>query len=132
MARAGWKPRDPDALPHLRAVSEAIAKAGVTPPRVQDMAAELKTDVKALEPALKRLVEKGDAVKVSPELYADAAAMRALETKLRAWLAEKGTIDAQGYKELTGASRKWSVPISEHFDAKKVTLRVGDVRRLRG
>jgi hypothetical protein len=30
-----------------------------------------------------------------------------------------------------GASRKYSILLPEHFDAEKVTLRVGDLRKLR-
>ena len=39
---------------------------------------------------------------------------------------------AQGFKTLTGASRKWAIPLAEYFDQKKITLRIGDVRKLRG
>ncbi len=130
--RAGWKPRDPDAVAHLATVERAIADAGLTPPRPDEIAAQLKVDAKLLEPALKRVVEKGLAVRVNAELYVSTVAIQDLERRLVAWLTEKGSIDAQGFKELTGASRKWTIPIAEHFDAKKVTLRIGDVRKLRG
>lgn len=70
-------------------------------------------------------------VKVSVEPYVDAAAMRDLfEARLVAHLTARRTIDAQGFKELTGQSRKYTIPYAEHFDAKKVTLRVGDARKL--
>jgi selenocysteine-specific elongation factor len=51
--------------------------------------------------------------------------------KLVAFLAAHGTIDAQQWKDLTGASRKFTIPLAEFFDAEKLTLRVGDVRRRR-
>jgi selenocysteine-specific elongation factor len=35
------------------------------------------------------------------------------------------------FKEMTGLSRKYIIPLLEHFDATKVTLRVGDKRVLR-
>ena len=36
------------------------------------------------------------------------------------------------FKELTGgAPRKFLIPLLEYFDSKNVTLRVGDVRKLR-
>jgi selenocysteine-specific elongation factor len=129
--RAGWKPKDPDAVAHLAAIAAALSASGITPPRVDELAQAQKCEPKALEPALKRLVERGDIVKVSPEFYADTKAMAELEAKLVAYLNEHGTIDAQGFKTLTGASRKWTIPLAEHFDAKKVTLRVGDARKLR-
>jgi selenocysteine-specific elongation factor len=130
--RAGWRPKDPDAVPHLREIDAILAKAGVTAPRPDEMATRLKADAKALEPALKRLVERGSAVRVNQDLYVHADAMNDLEKRLIAYLEARGTIDAQGFKELTGASRKWAIPLAEHFDAKKVTLRVGDSRKLRG
>lgn len=131
VVRAGWRPRSADETPHLAAVRAALAQAGVAAPKVDELAKALGVAAGALAPALKRLVDRGEAVKVTPELYADAAAMTALEATLREWLAAKGSIDAQGFKELSGLSRKWAIPYLEWFDARKVTLRVGDVRKLR-
>jgi selenocysteine-specific elongation factor len=54
-----------------------------------------------------------------------------IRTKLLAFLATHGTIDAQQWKALTGASRKFTIPLAEFFDAEKLTLRIGDVRRKR-
>jgi selenocysteine-specific elongation factor len=129
--RAGWKPRDPDAVPHLSAILAALSAAGITPPRVDELAQAQKCEPRALEPALKRLVERGAIVKISPEFYGEARAMADLESRLVSYLTEHGTIDAQGFKVLTGATRKWTIPLAEYFDVRKVTLRVGDVRRLR-
>jgi len=58
-------------------------------------------------------------------------AVAALRARLLAFLDEHKTIDAQQWKDLTGASRKFTIPLAEYFDAEKVTLRVGDVRRKR-
>jgi len=35
------------------------------------------------------------------------------------------------FKDMTGASRKYVIPLIEHFDATNVTIRVGDIRKLR-
>jgi selenocysteine-specific elongation factor len=35
------------------------------------------------------------------------------------------------FKDLTGLSRKFSIPLLEYFDRIKVTIRVGDKRILR-
>lgn len=130
--RSGWKPRDPDAVPYLREVEAILVSAGLTAPRPQEIATALKTDIRTLKPALDRLVEKGTVVRVNAELYVATAAIEDLEKRLVAYLQTQGTIDAQGFKELTGASRKWTIPLAEYFDNRKVTLRIGDVRKLRG
>jgi selenocysteine-specific elongation factor len=35
------------------------------------------------------------------------------------------------FKDMTGLSRKYLIPLLEYFDSQNVTIRVGDVRRLR-
>jgi selenocysteine-specific elongation factor len=32
---------------------------------------------------------------------------------------------------MTGASRKYVIPLLEYFDARNVTIRIGDIRKLR-
>ena len=54
-----------------------------------------------------------------------------VRARLIAFLDQHGTIDAQQWKDLTGASRKFTIPLAEYFDSEKLTLRVGDVRRRR-
>ncbi|HWU89602.1 MAG TPA: SelB C-terminal domain-containing protein, partial [Kofleriaceae bacterium] len=70
-------------------------------------------------------------VKVKPDLVMHADAIAQLRARLLAHLDEHKTINAQQWKDLTGASRKFTIPLAEYFDAEKVTLRVGDVRRRR-
>ena len=50
---------------------------------------------------------------------------------LQNWGQKLPSCYAQQRKELTGASRKFTIPLAEFFDAEKLTLRVGDVRRKR-
>ena len=48
-----------------------------------------------------------------------------------AHLQQHGSIDAQSFKELTGLTRKFAIPLLEYFDREKLTLRIGDRRVLR-
>lgn len=132
IARAGWKPRGLDDLPHVAQVREAILRAGLAAPTRGELSALTGASPKDLDAALRRLIERREAVRVSADLTASAAAVDDLERRLVAWLEARGTIDAQGFKELSGLTRKHAIPMLEHFDAKKLTLRVGDVRKLRG
>jgi selenocysteine-specific elongation factor len=66
------------------------------------------------------------------ELFFSAKAIAALEGKLVAFLTERGRISTQEFKDLSGLSRKFLIPLAELFDARKVTLRVGESRVLRG
>jgi selenocysteine-specific elongation factor len=77
------------------------------------------------------LVQQGQLVRVASGLYFARKPMDALFERVRSYLAEHGEIDPSAYKELTGQSRKFTVPLMEFFDAEKLTRRRGNVRVLR-
>ena len=61
----------------------------------------------------------------------DKRAIHGLKEKLVNFLRENGEITTPQLKEMAGVSRKYMIPIIEYFDDTKVTIRVGDVRKLR-
>lgn len=112
-------------------VLAALEAAGIEPPRPKELPAVLGLAEPQIKTALDRLIAAKLVVKVKPDLVMHASVVAAIRDKLLAFLAAHGTIDAQQWKDLTGASRKYTIPLAEYFDAEKVTLRVGDVRRKR-
>ena len=101
------------------------------PPRPKDIPGELRLAEAAVKTMLDRLIAAKQLIRVKPDLFVHADAIAALRGKLIAFLDAHKTIDAQQFKELTGASRKFSIPLAEYFDAERITLRVGDIRRKR-
>lgn len=132
IARAGWKARGLDDVPYVAQVRAAVLRAGLAAPTRAELTAATGAGPKELDAALRRLIERNEAVRVSADLAASAAAVDDLERRLIAYLDAHGTIDAQGFKDLSGLTRKHAIPMLEHFDAKKLTLRIGDKRKLRG
>ncbi|MBZ0233619.1 MAG: SelB C-terminal domain-containing protein, partial [Deltaproteobacteria bacterium] len=100
-------------------------------PRPKELAAALGKPEPAVAAALAALTAAKVVTKVKPDLYVATAVLADLEARLRAYLAAHKEITPQAWKDLTGTSRKYSIPLAEHFDAQKVTLRIGDLRRLR-
>jgi selenocysteine-specific elongation factor len=101
------------------------------PPRPKDIPAELRLPEPQVKTMLDRLIAGKQLIRVKPDLYVHADAIAKLRTRLLAFLDAHKTIDAQQWKEITGASRKFSIPLAEYFDAERITLRVGDLRRKR-
>jgi selenocysteine-specific elongation factor len=108
-----------------------LEKAGLEPPRPKELPAALGMAEPQVKTALDRLLAAKLVVKIKPDLVMHARAVDAIRGKLLAFLDQHGTIDAQQWKDLTGASRKFTIPLAEYFDGEKLTLRVGDVRRKR-
>ncbi|MCX5900998.1 MAG: SelB C-terminal domain-containing protein [Proteobacteria bacterium] len=66
------------------------------------------------------------------ELYFEAQALDGLIKKTMGLAAKNnGEVTLAGFKEVTGLSRKFMIPLLEYFDKAKLTLRVGDKRVLR-
>jgi selenocysteine-specific elongation factor len=119
--------------PLARKVAEVIRSAGDTAPGRAELLESVKcvsTDLRAVEKAVDALARAGEIIRVK-ELLFDGAALRGIQEKLVAFLAKRGEVTVPEFKEMTGLSRKYIIPLLEHFDATKVTLRVGDKRVLR-
>lgn len=131
--RPGGKPATgAGAAPVVQRVKDALAQAGLAPPRVSELAESLKVPQPQIAEALKLLRSEGQAVRVKDDMYFDAGAIAQLRARLVDHLKAHREIDIQGFKDLVGQTRKWTVPLGEFFDQERVTLRVGDKRVLRG
>jgi len=113
-------------------VRAALAAQGLAPASPTMLAQELRATQVATSSALEILVRRGDIVRVKSDLFFHHDAVAGLRALLRDFLRARGQITAQEFKQLTQQSRKYAIPLAEYFDAEKVTLRVGEVRKLRG
>jgi selenocysteine-specific elongation factor len=113
-------------------IGRLYADAGLAPPILKEVVAALpEFPEKRIRQVLDLLAGKGQLVRINEALLFDASALEQLGTDLTAYLRRQGEIDAQGFKELTGLTRKFSIPLLEYFDKRKLTLRIGDKRVLR-
>jgi len=112
-------------------VLDRLADGKLEPLRPKELAPALALTDAQVKTALDRLIAAKLVTRIKPDLMMHADAVAMIKAKLLAFLDQRGTIDAQQWKDLTGASRKFTIPLAEFFDAEKVTLRVGDLRRRR-
>jgi selenocysteine-specific elongation factor len=106
-------------------------EGGLQPPYFRDVIKELEASPAHAKDVLMLLIEEGQIVKTKDDLYFYVKAVDALKRKLVEFLKTNGEIDTPRFKEMTGVSRKYVIPLIEYFDANNVTLRVGDSRKLR-
>jgi len=108
----------------------SLEKAALQPPILSELAATLTLpEARVLE--LLKVLSAEQEVRRAGELWFSARALAVLEAKLVAHLQTNGDLTTQQFKEMTGLSRKFLIPLAEYFDAQKVTLRVGEKRTLR-
>lgn len=124
--------------PQVCAVLQVFEQAGLAAPRMEDLAALFtQQHPKLVVPAgsdLKKIVDllirRGDLLRIK-DLIFFRRAVSELGERLCSFLKQHHEISPSQFKDLVGQSRKYSIPLAEHFDAQRLTLRVGDQRRLR-
>jgi selenocysteine-specific elongation factor len=110
-------------------IEDAYLKGGLQPPYFKEIKDRLSPDMGS--DILELMVKEGLLIRVKEDLYFHHDVMDALEKRLVDFLKAKGEISTPQFKEMTGVSRKYTIPIIEYFDRAKVTVRVGDTRVLR-
>jgi len=123
---------DPAFQKTIKAVEESLLKGGTKPPTLKELSAHLGTSPDQLKTILAFLVKEGKCVKLTEEIYMDTEAFEQIKEASIAFLKKNGELTVQSFKELTGLSRKFAVPILELFDKQRITIRIDQKRVLRG
>jgi selenocysteine-specific elongation factor len=109
----------------------AVVEGRLTPPTTGELAELLSAKEADVKKLLSMAARDGRIVRVKENLYFDRGTIAGLKERLVSHLKETGEITTQEFKDLTGASRKYTIPLLEYFDSERVTIRVGEVRKLR-
>lgn len=109
----------------------AYIQAGTTPPNFRDILNSLNVSKEEAIPVLRLLFEEGKLVKVKNELYFSKQSLNQIKQLVLDYFARNSELTPSNFKQLTGLTRKYSIPLLEYLDKEKITIRVGDVRQLR-
>jgi selenocysteine-specific elongation factor len=112
-------------------VEGIFLRAGLQTPALDAVGQELRLDPKAVREAVGLLVAGKRLVKITEEILVHAESLEALRAKVVDYLKGGAKMGMPEFKEISGVSRKYSVPLLEHFDRTGLTIRVGDQRVLR-
>jgi len=78
------------------------------------------------------LVREGKLVRLKDNLYFHPEVLGKLEETVVDFLQKNQEMSVSDFRNLAGGlSRKFLIPLLEHLDSKKITIRIGDKRRLR-
>jgi selenocysteine-specific elongation factor len=111
-------------------IEDAFLLAGLRVPALPEVVAGLKVDKVRAQKIVTLLLRDKVLVKVSDELVFHRSALEQLRQSLAAYKTNSPKIDVAKFKELTGVTRKYAIPLLEYFDRERVTKRVGDAREI--
>jgi len=112
-------------------IADMLIGGGIEPPMLRELCDALKCGEKEVLDHLGLMTREGVVVKIKNDLFYAREPLTSLREKLVAHLKETGEITPGEFRELTGLSRKFMIPLLEYFDSEKVTIRVGDKRLFR-
>jgi len=119
----------PDEAKAKEQIEAAFASASLAVPSVKEVLAKLTVEAKRAEKLLQILLREKNLVRVSPELIFHRQALAQLKEQLSAYKKAKGDrITVSIFKELTGITRKYAIPLLEYLDRERLTRRVGEER----
>ncbi len=109
-------------------IEAAFASAGLKVPALKEVLAGLKVDKTRAQKIVTLLLRDKVLVKISEDMVFHRDALGALRNRMSSEKARSTTIDVARFKDLTGVSRKYAIPLLEYLDREHVTRRVGDER----
>ncbi|MFB3094353.1 MAG: SelB C-terminal domain-containing protein, partial [Candidatus Acidiferrales bacterium] len=113
------------------AIEQAFARAGLSVPTVKEVLAKARVEAKRAQKIIHILLRDKVLVRVREELLFHQEAVGRLEALLRDYKRQQGDrISVAAFKQLTGVTRKYAIPLLEYLDRRRLTRRVGDVRVL--
>lgn len=110
-------------------IEAAFVAAGLAVPSVNEVLGKLPVEKKRAEKILQLLLREKILVRVTAELIFHQEALAQLKERLVTQKKTKGErLSVPDFKELTGITRKYAIPLLEYLDRERVTKRAGDER----
>jgi selenocysteine-specific elongation factor len=110
-------------------IEAAFASAGLAVPSAKEVLGQLSIEARRSEKLLQLLLRDKVLLRITPELIFHRDTLTHLRTKLASYKKAKGErISVPAFKDLTGITRKYAIPLLEYLDRERVTRRQGDER----
>jgi selenocysteine-specific elongation factor len=111
-------------------IEEAFGFAELKVPSLHEVIEGLRVDKARAQKIVTLLLRDKILVKISKELVFHRNALEKLRQQMAVQKKKSAKIDVGQFKELTGVSRKYAIPLLEYLDRERVTRRIGDVREI--
>lgn len=111
-------------------VINILERSGFQPPFRSELANMLSIGEKDVTDILKLLSKEGIIVRINDSVYLSKNNYEKMIELLRRFFSKKAEMSVAEFRDMLNTSRKYALPILEYLDSNKITLRVGDMRKL--
>ena len=107
---------------------EGFRKYGLEVPPADEVVRKLQMDPGSVRGVLQFMIRDGSLKKINEELVVERSVMDGVIDRLRELRKTNPNLGVGEFKELTGVTRKYAIPMLEYFDRIRVTRRNGNSR----
>jgi len=111
-----------------RIIESAFSSAGLKVPSLKEVLNGLKIDKARAQKIVTLLLRDKTLVKISEDLVFHSAALENLKNSLVLEKKKSPKMDVARFKDITGVTRKYAIPLLEYLDREHITRRVGEER----
>ena len=112
-------------------ITAALGRNPLAPPYLKEIEKALGVERPKLNEVIRVMERQGEVVRVTTELYYLKDSIDRIKADLYSYFETHEEMSAATFRDILQSSRKYTIPVLEHFDRTGVTMRVGDVRKLK-
>lgn len=109
---------------------EIFRVAGFSVPSIEEAAEQVGTPKETVAEIVRVGQDRGALIRVDEGLYFHRDTLEEARRVVREHIAAHGSITVSQFRDLTGSSRKYALPLLEYLDSVRFTRRLGDTRVL--
>lgn len=111
-------------------ILKEIKKGAFQPPLKEELAEIINIDSRKLDDILRLLNQEGLLERINDSFYISKESHIELFKRLKEFFSRKKEMTVADFRDMLQTTRKYAIPLLEYLDSRKVTMRVGDVRKL--
>ena len=112
-------------------IKKILGEQPLAPPDLKEVEKQAGVPRNRLSEVIRLLERDGSVVRITTDMYFLASSIDQLRAILVQFLTDKGEMNAAAFRDLIGSSRKYTIPLLEYFDRVGLTIRIGDIRKLK-
>ena len=115
----------------MEKIKKILGEQPLAPPDLKDVEKQAGVPRPRLNEVIRLLEREGSVVRITTDMYFLSSSIDGLRQRLKDYLTAKGEMTAASFRDLIGSTRKYTIPLLEYFDRDGLTIRIGDIRRLK-
>jgi selenocysteine-specific elongation factor len=108
-----------------------LRKSPFAPPELKQIENETGIAQGKLREVIRVMERERSIVRVATDMYFLTDSVDKIKRSLKEHFSKESQITPGAFRDLLGTSRKYTIPLLEYLDREGITIRAGDVRRLR-